>query len=155
MSYSVGEVAALLDLTPSTLRYYESEGLLREISRSSGGRRSYSDADLEACRIIECLKNSGLSIKDIKAFMDMVDQGDASLQGRLELFEQRREALMSEIEQMCKALAILNYKAWYYRRAVERGSEESVRSGLPEEVPPEHRDALEYLHGRRDDTGTL
>ena len=82
MAYTVGEVAKLLNVAPSTLRYYESEGLLPEVERTESGRRRYSDRDVEACRVIECLKASGLSIKDIRDFMEMVQHGDARGGGR-------------------------------------------------------------------------
>lgn len=62
--------------------YTASEEVEVNFKSTSGGRRQYSQQDVEACRVIECLKRSGLSIKEIKYFMDMVAEGDASLVGR-------------------------------------------------------------------------
>ncbi len=103
MSYTVGEVANLLGVAPSTLLYYESEGFLPEVERTDSGRRCYSESNVEACRVIECLKTSGLSIKEIHDFMAMVQLGDATLADRLELFEQRRAAVLADIEQLKNA----------------------------------------------------
>jgi DNA-binding transcriptional MerR regulator len=110
MSYTVGEAAKILGVATSTLRYYEQAGLLTSIERTAGGQRLFSDVDMEACRVIECLKESGLSIKDIKAFMDMVAAGDTSLPNRLALFEARRDALKREIAEMQSVLDVLEFK---------------------------------------------
>lgn len=148
MPYSVGEVAQILGIAPSALRYYESQGLLPSLERTSSGRRQFFDTDLEACRVIDCLKKAGLSIKDIKAFMDMVVEGDSTLAGRLALFRKRRAALSQEIEEMKTVLAVLDFKTWYYEQAVQAGSENTVRSLPPSEIPAEHRLAKDFLEGR-------
>lgn len=148
MTHSVGEVARMLDVPASTLRYYESEGLLPALSRSAGGRRQFSDADVEACRVIGCLKESGLSIKRIKGFMNMVIEGDRTLEGRLELFRDRRDALREEIKQLQDTLAILEFKCWYYETAVEAGTEDAVRGMRVDQIPPAHRKAKAALGGR-------
>ncbi|MCI9596743.1 MAG: MerR family transcriptional regulator [Firmicutes bacterium] len=69
MLYTVGEMAKVLGIPASTLRYYDKEGLLPFVERSSGGIRMFTDKDYEWLKVIECLKRSGLSIKDIKTFI--------------------------------------------------------------------------------------
>lgn len=147
MPYSIGEVAQIMGVATSTLRYYESEGLLPTVERSASGRRHYSDAEVEACRVIECLKQSGLSIKETKAFMDMCLKGDATLEDRLELFRNRREAVRREIDALRDILDVLNFKAWYYEKAVAAGTEEAVRALPLEHTPAEHRSARDFLAG--------
>lgn len=66
--YTIGQVAEMFGLTVSTLRYYDKEGLFPDLERSSGIRR-FGDKEIEALRIIGCLKSAGLEIKDIKKFM--------------------------------------------------------------------------------------
>lgn len=70
MLYTVGEMAKRLHVPPSTLRYYDKEGLLPFVERSGGGIRMFKDSDLEWLNIISCLKQAGMSIKDIKTFID-------------------------------------------------------------------------------------
>ena len=70
MSYTVGEAARRLNVAPSTLRYYDKEGLLPAVSRTEGGIRMFTAADMETLSMIGCLKKAGMSIKDIKQFMD-------------------------------------------------------------------------------------
>ncbi len=145
--YSIGEAAKLLGVSASTLRYYESQGLLPNVVRTKGGIRQFSDDDLEACRVIECLKKSMLSIQEIQTFMGMVKKGDKSLEARKALFEGRRAALAAEIAEMEQTLAVLDYKCWYYKRAVEEGTEVGVRSLPLSKVPKKHRAARTYLEG--------
>lgn len=147
MTYTIGQVAQMLGLPPSTLRYYESEGLLPALERTASGRRRFCERDLEACRVIECLKRSGLPIKDIKAFMDMVAEGDSTLRDRLDLFRERREAVRHELDAMRAVLAVLDFKTWYYEQAVAAGTEEAVRALQGDQVPAEHRAARARLSG--------
>ena len=66
--YTIGQVSAMFNLPVSTLRYYDKEGFFPNLERK-GNIRYFSDNELEALRIIECLKKSGLEIKDIKNFL--------------------------------------------------------------------------------------
>ena len=66
--YTIGQVSTMFDLPVSTLRYYDKEGFFPNLERK-GNIRYFSDNELEALRIIECLKKSGLEIKDIKQFL--------------------------------------------------------------------------------------
>ena len=68
MLYTVGEMAKVMGVPASTLRYYDNEGILPCVERSNGGIRMFTDKDYEWLKVVECLKKSGLSIKDIKAF---------------------------------------------------------------------------------------
>lgn len=137
MLYTVGEMAKVMGLPASTLRYYDQEGILPFVERSNGGIRMFSDKDYEWLKVIECLKKSGLSIKEIRAYMDMVSRGDDSLGERLELFRSRREAVQRQMEEMMATLKILEFKCWYYEEAIKDGTEARVSSlpieGLPEQ----------------------
>lgn len=77
MIYTIGEMAKQLDVAASTLRYYDKEGLLPFIERSGGGIRIFKDEDLSWLKIIECLKKTGMPIRDIKHFLDSCIEGDS------------------------------------------------------------------------------
>ena len=79
--YSIGQVAKMFDLPISTLRYYDKEGLFPNLKRE-GNIRKFSDAELEEIRVIECLKKSGLEIKDIKQFFEWSSQGSSTYENR-------------------------------------------------------------------------
>ena len=68
MVYTVGEMAKLMGVPASTLRYYDKEGLLPFVERSSGGMRMFQEKDYEWLRIIECLKKTGMPLRDIRAY---------------------------------------------------------------------------------------
>ena len=66
MFYTIGEMAQRLNVAPSTLRYYDKEGLLPFVERSSGGIRMFKEEDMEWLRVLGCLKKAGMSLKEIK-----------------------------------------------------------------------------------------
>ena len=114
MFYTIGEMAKIVNVPPSTLRYYDKEGLLPFVERTEGGIRMFKESDYEGLCIINCLKNSGMPLKDIKNFMQMVSQGDASIESRLELIEKQRTRVLQDLEKIQQLLKILDYKVWYY-----------------------------------------
>lgn len=85
--YTIGQVSEMFSLPISTLRYYDKEGLFPQMERSSGIRR-FSERELEALRVIECLKRSGLEIKEIKQFMQWCAEGSGTYPQRHALFVQ-------------------------------------------------------------------
>lgn len=135
MSYSIGEVAAIMNVTTSTLRYYDSEGLLPFVNRTNNGKRIFDDKDIELLQVIECLKTTGMSIKDIKIFIDWCIQGDSSLQQRYEMFLERKKTLQKQMETLQKTMDIVNYKCWYYQTAINAGTEKIHNDIKPADVP--------------------
>lgn len=87
--YTIGQVSEMFDLPVSTLRYYDKEGLFPELNRTSGIRQ-FSENEIEALRVIECLKKTGLQIKDIKQFMSWCLERSSTYTKRKELFESQK-----------------------------------------------------------------
>ena len=81
--YTIGQIAKMMNLSVPTLRYYDDEGILINIKRDNAGNRIFDDSDVEALKIINCLKQSGLKIKEIKEFMDLCRQGNSSLKKKI------------------------------------------------------------------------
>ena len=131
--YTIGQVSEMFHLPISTLRYYDKEGFFPNLVRK-GNIRYFSDNELEALRIIECLKQSGLEIKNIKQFFEWVTEGSSSYTKRKELFEHRKAAVKEEIKQLEKTLAMLEFKCWYYDTAIADGSEEKINAMLPDNL---------------------
>ncbi len=95
MIYTVGEAAEMLGVAPSALRYYDKEGLLPFVERSSGGMRMFKESDIEWLKLIGCLKATGMPIKGIKRFIDCTLRGDESIGERLDIkraAQKRRKA---------------------------------------------------------------
>ncbi|MCC8136928.1 MAG: MerR family transcriptional regulator [Clostridiales bacterium] len=145
--YTIGQVSEMFGLPVSTLRYYDKEGLFPDLQRTSGIRK-FSDRELETLRVIECLKKSGLEIKDIKQFMKWCGQGSNTYPQRKELFEKQVASVESEMERMKNVLALLKYKCWYYEQAIQDGNEDRLKTMKPEDMPEEIRLAYESAHKR-------
>lgn len=126
MYYSIGQVATKTGLTVHTLRYYEKEGLLPFVRKSSSGLRMFSDNDLAWLSIIECLKETGMPLKGIKQYIDWFREGDATLPQRLEMFKQQQVKVLAQIEQFQKYLQKIDYKVRLYEEAVKQGSFEKA-----------------------------
>ena len=134
--YTIGQIAEMFGLPISTLRYYDKEGLFPDMQRQSGIRQ-FSDREVDALRVIECLKASGLEIRDIKRFMQWCTEGPATYPQRKALFEARKAAVEAELERLNHILDMLNYKCWYYAKACEDGNEDGIQAMLPDHLPAE------------------
>ena len=135
MTYTIGEMARLLNIAPSALRYYDKEGLLPFVKRSSGGIRIFDQQDYEWLQIIECLKKTGMQLKDIRRFIQLAMQGDETIEARLDLFIKQREVVKKQMEDLQETLDTLNFKCWYYETAKEAGSTETPQNMPLEEIP--------------------
>lgn len=143
--YTIGQVSELFHIPISTLRYYDKEGLFPEIQRTSGIRR-FGEKEIDALRVIECLKKSGLEIKDIKQFMEWCIQGNETYPQRLNLFLRQRRQVEAELAHMNRVLDMLKFKCWYYEEALKDGNEDRVTRMKPEDMPEEIRRAYENSH---------
>lgn len=145
--YTIGQISEMFGIPISTLRYYDKEGLFPHMQRVSGIRK-FNEQEIEALRVIECLKKSGLEIKDIKQFMIWCVEGSSTYAKRRELFVKQKEVVEKEIQKMNAALDMLNYKCWYYEQAVNDGNEERLNKMKPSDMPEHIRRAYENSHGR-------
>lgn len=143
--YTIGQVSEMYNLPISTLRYYDKEGFFPNLMRK-GNIRYFSDVELEAIRIIECLKQSGLEIKEIKQFFQWVVAGPSSYEKRKELFETRKATVEDEIKAMEKTLALLKFKCWYYETAIKDGNEDGINAMLPDKLPEEIQKLYDISH---------
>ncbi len=145
MPYTIKDMSELTGLPASTLRYYDKQGLLPNLKRDSNNIRIFTDNDYASLKLIDCLKRSGLSIKDIRKFMDMAGK-EGALPARLEIFRKRREILRRELEDLKEVLDVIEYKCWYYEKACEAGNDSAVKNLTDSEIPEKFRKAHESLH---------
>ena len=113
--------------------------------RSSGGIRMFQESDVEWLRVIACLKSAGMSIKDIRTYIELAMQGDGTIDARLALFQKQREALLALLAQLQQTLATLDYKCWYYETAKAAGSIEAPKQMPLEEIPPRFYSVRQHL----------
>ncbi len=147
--YTIGQISEMFHLPISTLRYYDKEGLFPNLKRESGIRK-FTDREVETLRVIECLKQSGLEIREIKQFMQWCTEGSRTYPLRKALFEGRKAAVEAEIAELQKTLALLTYKCWYYDTAIRDGNEDGIRAMLPDHLPKE----IQALYDRANERKT-
>ncbi|MFS0869070.1 MerR family transcriptional regulator [Paenibacillus xylanilyticus] len=124
MTYSISEVAKELNLTVYTLRYYDKEGLMPFVERTPSGVRKFKDSDIDFLKIIQCLKLTGMPIKDIKDFIEWCSEGDSTLQERYDMFIERKASVEAQLEELRKTMEVIEHKCAYYKTALEAGTEE-------------------------------
>ena len=145
MAYTVGEMAKRLGVPASTLRYYDKEGLLPFVGRSSGGIRVFEEKDFEWLRIIECLKKTGMSLKDIREYIELAMLGDATIAQRLEMFRKQKAVLEARMAELQQTMDTLDYKCWFYETAKARGTTDGIGDLPDAELPEELRPVREHL----------
>lgn len=143
--YSIGEISKMFQLPISTLRYYDKEGLFPHLKRVNGVRQ-FSESEIETLRVIDCLKKSGLEIKEIKEYMSLCSLGNITLKQRKEIFEKQKEEVLQEMEKLQKVLSMLNYKCWYYDQAIEKNDEAYVQALSFNQFPPQIQQYYKHSH---------
>lgn len=145
MFYSIGEMAKKLGVPTSTLRFYDKKGLLPFVERTSGGIRRFTNKDYEFLQIVECLKKSGMSLKEINLFIQMVMKGDETMDERLELFKRRKKEVEKQMLDLQRTLDTINYKCWYYETAKAAGTTTIHDNMTIEDLPEEFHDVKKWL----------
>ena len=143
--YSIGQVAEMFGMPISTLRYYDKQGLFPNMERVSGIRK-FSEAEIEALRVIECLKKAGMEIKDIRQFMDRCTEGPSTYPQRKAMFEAQKAHMEEEIARMNRTLDMLKFKCWYYEQAIRDGNEEKLAAMIPDRLPKDIRAIYDSSH---------
>lgn len=141
----IGEVSEVTNIPISTLRYYDRNGLLH-IKRKNGKIRDFSKTDLEALRIINCLKSSGMKISEIKQFMDWCSLGDSTIEKRYNMFCEQELNIEREIAKLEDALKLIKFKKWYYSVALRDGSTYNIKNRDINTYPEEIRFLYKETH---------
>lgn len=114
MGYTISQVAEKFNLTAHTIRYYDKEGLLPFVDRSKAGNREFSNSDLDWLRLICCLKNTGMPIKQIKQYIEWCLQGDDTLEIRRQMFIDHRKEVLRQMNDLKENLKTIDYKLKFY-----------------------------------------
>jgi len=135
-SWSIAEAAEATGLTAHTLRYYERDGLLLgSVDRASSGHRRYTDQDLGWIRMVTRLRSTGMSIRDVRQYADLVRAGDGNEAERLDLLRAHRDRVRNELREVAAHLDAIEFKIELYEARV--GSESSTTgSAEPQDGSP-------------------
>ena len=126
MSYSISEVAKMLNVSAYTIRYYDKEGLFPLVKRVNG-IRVFEDKDFPWLRMLNCLKNLNMPIKKIKEYVDLALKGDETLKERYQLILEQEESIQKQIKELKYYKKQIDFKKAYYEKAIEAGTEEAVK----------------------------
>jgi DNA-binding transcriptional MerR regulator len=115
VSYSIAEAATATALTPDTLRYYERDGLmLRPVGRSATGHRRYSERDLTWIQMINNLRGTGMPIRDVRRYAELVRDGEGNEQARLDLLRAHRARVLAQLAEVQEHLGAIDRKIGIY-----------------------------------------
>ncbi len=121
--FLIGDISAMYNISQDTLRYYDKAGLLPFVRKNKAGRREFTEDDLGYIEVIDCLKRSGIPVKEIAKFMDWCVEGDQTLPQRYQFMIEQEAALEKKIHELQAQLDFLRWKKWYYQTANEAGTE--------------------------------
>ncbi len=125
MAYTISQIAQRFGVEPHTLRFYEKEGILHP-QRTPSGIRTYSEEDVVQMEVAMCLKSTGMPLKEIKRYFDLVAQGDDTLDQRLEIFTSHREHVLEEIDTLQKYLCKIEHKIQWYQDFLAHQKKQAV-----------------------------
>ncbi|MGN1234674.1 MAG: MerR family transcriptional regulator, partial [Christensenellaceae bacterium] len=117
MFYSIGQAAQILNVSPYTIRYYDKEGLLGSLQRESGSRQ-FTEEDLDHLRFLCCLRSTGMSLADIKTFLQLCEQGDDTLLERYELLNKQHRIAEEELLRAQHQLEVLERKQCWLKNCI-------------------------------------
>jgi len=114
----IAEVSLQHGISLDTLRYYERIGLIPPVTRNGSGIRDYSELDIKRVEFVKCMRSAGLPIEVLIDYMELVQQGDSTIEARKDILYEQREQLLARMEEMQKTLDILNHKIQVYESLI-------------------------------------
>jgi DNA-binding transcriptional MerR regulator len=116
---TIAEVAERTGLTRHTLRYYERDGLMLGVDRADSGHRRYSERDLGWIELITKLRATGMPIREVRRYAELVRAGDGNEDERLGLLRAHRERVRRQLDTIAAYLDAIEMKISYYADAIE------------------------------------
>lgn len=139
MIYTINEVASIFDISAYTIRFYDKEGLLPFVARNKSGHREFTESDVNFFKIICCLKNTGMQIKDIKKYIDLCMEGTDTIDVRKKLLMEHRKKIIKQIGVLKGNLGLIDSKIEIYKspnaveivnKRLKKASDEKRKNGL-------------------------
>ena len=112
--YSMKEACALTNMTYENLKFYCNEGLIPNVKRDSRNYRVFDEHDIKWIQSLNCLKNCGMSIAEMKEYLALCLEGEHSIPERKVILEHKKEALLQSIADLQEAIAFIDWKQNFY-----------------------------------------
>ena len=111
---TIAEVSRTYDISADTLRYYERIGLIPPVPRTSGGIRDYDEESCGWIELMKCMRRAGVQVEALIEYVNLFQQGDATLEARKALLIEQRGQLAARMQEMQASLDRLNLKIERY-----------------------------------------
>lgn len=115
---TIAEVSRKYDISADTLRYYDRIGLIPPVPRTRGGLRDYGEESCGWIQLMKCMRAAGVQIEALIEYVDLFQQGDATLDARKALLVEQRDQLVSRMAEMQASLDLLNQKIDRYEQGM-------------------------------------
>lgn len=112
--YTMMQVCRELNMTYQTLKYYCNEGLVPNVKRDSNNRRVFDEKDVKWIKDLTCLKKCGLSIQEMKEYLELCLQGESTIVRRKEMLAKKQAALLISIKELEDSVAYIDWKQNFY-----------------------------------------
>ena len=122
----IAEVSIQHGISTDTLRYYERIGLIPPVNRSESGIRDYNELDIRWVEFVKCMRRAGLPVEVLIEYIELVQQGDQTIEARKDILVEQRATLIARMEQMQKTLDILNHKIEVYEKDILKNEKEII-----------------------------
>lgn len=122
--YTVKQAAQILGVSVHTVRYYDDRGLIPGTKRNSANQRLFDDNELEWLFVSITLRNTGLSVKEVRRYIELYQQGDVTLPERYNIMLEQRKKTLDEMEQLKVRLAVLDKKIEHYGKLLNGEEDE-------------------------------
>ncbi len=114
MTYSMKQACEKTGLTYDTLKFYCNEGLVPNVKRDKNNYRIFNDKDIDWINSLSCLKNCGMSILEMKEYLDLCLQGEKSIPERKEILEVKLRELDNKIKEIQESIDYIHWKQNFY-----------------------------------------
>lgn len=112
--YTMMQVCREVDMTYQTLKFYCNEGLIPNVKRDNNNRRVFDERDVKWIKDLTCLKRCGMSIQEMKEYLDLCLQGESTIMQRKEMLTKKQEALRVTIKELEDSVAYIDWKQNFY-----------------------------------------
>lgn len=112
--YTMMQVCKETNMTYQALKYYCNEGLIPNVKRDGNNRRVFDERDVKWIKDLVCLKKCGMSIQEMKEYLDLCLQGESTIPQRKVLLKKKREALCDSIQELENSVAYIDWKQGFY-----------------------------------------
>lgn len=123
--YTIKEVAQLMEVSEHTIRFWAKSGFFPFVTRDKNNIRQFSENDLDWVKIVKCLRSVGTENKAIKRYIDLCITGDSTIKERYEIIRATKKRAQTQMENLKKQLALLEFKEKFYRNLIENNLTDS------------------------------